>query len=77
MEDPSQATMWRAAPKPLAFRMVLNAVCDSLIAHTFGGKPFDGGQLFNVRVWDNARDQMDPLQDVTNQDKISSIARLA
>jgi len=61
------------------FRDELGAVSESHIAHTFGGGFVDGGQLFNVRIWDYARAQQDLLADsfVTNPDMISSSAGLA
>jgi hypothetical protein len=61
------------------FRDELGAVSESHLAHTFGGGFVDGGQLFNVRIWDYARAQQDLLADsfVTNPDMISSAAGLA
>jgi len=57
----------------------LGSVADSTIGRTFGSGFTDGGQLFNVRIWDYARDQVDLLADaaVTNPDMISSDAGLA
>jgi hypothetical protein len=61
------------------FRDELGAVSESHIAHSFGGGFVDGGQLFNVRIWDYARAQQDLLADsfVTNPDMISSSDGLA
>jgi len=61
------------------FRDEFGTVSESHIAHTFGGGFVDGGQLFNVRIWDYARGQSDLIQDsfVTNRDMISSDAGLA
>lgn len=54
------------------------AVSASHIARSFGGGFTDGGQLFNVRIWNHARAQTDLLSDaaVTDRDMISSDAGL-
>jgi len=61
------------------FRDELGTVADSTIGRSFGSGFTDGGQLFNVRIWDYARDQVDLLADaaVTNPDMISNGAGLA
>jgi hypothetical protein len=55
------------------------AVSASTLGHSFGGGFTDGGQMFNVRIWDFARSQVDILADaaVTNPDLLSSAAGLA
>jgi hypothetical protein len=55
------------------------AVSASSLAHSFGGGFTDGGQMFNVRIWDFARSQVDILADaaVTDADMLSSAAGLA
>jgi hypothetical protein len=54
-------------------------VSASTLGHSFGGGFTDGGQLFNVRIWDYARPQTDILADaaVTDADMLSSAAGLA
>jgi hypothetical protein len=54
-------------------------VSASSLAHSFGGGFADGGQMFNVRIWDYARTQVDVLADsaVTTVDMLSSAAGLA
>jgi len=49
------------------------ALGDSKLSHTFGGGFGDGGQLFNVRIWDHARLQNEIYQDafVTNSARMS------
>jgi hypothetical protein len=55
------------------------AVGASHITSSFGAGFVDGGQLFNVRIWDYARDGSDLVQDafVTTPDMMSSTAGLA
>jgi hypothetical protein len=55
------------------------SVGESKLARSFGGGFTDGGQLFNVRVWDYARSQMDIIEDsfVTNPDLLSTTEGLA
>jgi len=57
----------------------LGSVSASKIGKSFGGGFTDGGQLFNVRIWDYARSQMDLLENsfVTNPDLLSDAAGLA
>jgi hypothetical protein len=52
---------------------------ESTLASTFGGGFTDGGQLFNVRIWNYARTQVQLYQDafVTSIDAMSDIAGLA
>jgi len=54
-------------------------VSDSSILPSFGGGFTDGGQLFNVRIWDYARSQTDILTDaaVTDADLLTSKEGLA
>jgi len=57
----------------------LGSVSASDIGKSFGGGFTDGGQLFNVRIWDYARTQMDLIDDsfVVNPDLLSSSEGLA
>jgi len=67
--------------KEVTFRDAHGAVSASDLSesHSFGGGFTDGGQLFNVRIWDYARSQTDLLDDaaVTDVDLLSSKAGLA
>lgn len=51
------------------------SVSTSHLARSFGGGFVDGGQLFNVRIWNHARDESDLRNDafVTDRDMISGI----
>jgi len=51
----------------------------SNLEHSFGAGFTDGGQLFNVRIWDYARSQMDLIQDsgITDPSLMSDAAGLA
>lgn len=57
----------------------LDDVSDSTLATTLGGGFADGGQLFNVRIWDFARTQNELYQDafVTRVEAMSHINGLA
>jgi len=57
----------------------LDDVSDSTLATTFGGGFADGGQLFNVRIWDFARTQNELYQDafVTRVEAMSHVNGLA
>jgi hypothetical protein len=61
------------------FRDEHGSLSASHLAHSFGGGFTDGGQLFNVRIWDYARAQADILDDaaITDPDMLSSAAGLA
>jgi len=65
--------------KDVTFADEHGAVSDSHLGTSFGGGFTDGGQMFNVRIWDFARDQVDILGDsaITNLDLMSSTAGLA
>merc|ERR1719262_1174880 len=56
------------------FRDPHGAVTASTISKSFGGGFTDGGQLFNVRIWDYARSQIELLADaaVTKIDMLST-----
>jgi len=54
--------------RDVTFRDELGSVSTSVIANSFGGGFTDGGQLFNVRIWDYARDQTDLLADAAVTD---------
>merc|ERR1719453_1371587 len=62
-----------------ATQVVEGAVSASTLAHSFGGGFTDGGQMFNVRIWDYARSQVDILADaaVTDVEMLSSKAGLS
>jgi len=53
----------------------LKALGESTLSSTFGGGFGDGGQLFNVRIWDHARTANELYQDafVTNPARMSHI----
>jgi hypothetical protein len=63
----------------VTFRDEHGEVSASKLEHTFGGGFTDGGQLFNVRIWDYARDLEDIMNTaaVTNPDKIDEKKGLA
>lgn len=52
---------------------------ESTLETTFGGGFTDGGQLFNVRIWDFARDPKDLVEysAVTNPDLMDEMKGLA
>jgi len=58
------------------FRDEHGSVSASQLGHTFGGGFTDGGQLFNVRIWDYERNPADLLADsaVTDPDMLSTPA---
>jgi hypothetical protein len=58
------------------FRDEHGSVSASQLGHSFGGGFTDGGQLFNVRIWDYARNPSDLLADsaVTDPDMLSTPA---
>jgi hypothetical protein len=60
--------------RDVSFRDQHGAVSASHIAASFGGGFTDGGQMFNVRIWDYARSQIDLLADaaVTDIDMLST-----
>lgn len=51
------------------------AVGESVLGTSFGGGFTDGGQLFNVRIWDFARSQMDIIEDsaITDPNLMSTV----
>jgi hypothetical protein len=53
----------------------LDATAESTLSSTFGGGFGDGGQLFNVRIWNHARTQNEMYQDafVTKSSSMSHI----
>jgi hypothetical protein len=57
----------------------LDSSADSQLASTLGGGFADGGQLFNVRIWDFARTQNELYQDafITRVDAMSHVNGLA
>jgi hypothetical protein len=57
----------------------IDTASESTLANSLGGGFADGGQLFNVRIWDYARTQNEMYQDafVTRVDALSSVNGLA
>jgi len=57
----------------------IDTAADSTLGSTLGGGFTDGGQLFNVRIWDYARTQNELYQDafVTRVNAMSNVNGLA